>query len=50
MKVERLKINTFRNIREMELSPHPGVNVIYGENAQGKTNLLETLWLFTGAE
>ncbi len=28
--------------------PDPGVNVIYGNNAQGKTNLLEIIWLFTG--
>lgn len=28
--------------------PCQGVNVIYGDNAQGKTNLLEALWLFTG--
>lgn len=28
--------------------PDQGVNVIYGDNAQGKTNLLEIIWLFTG--
>ena len=31
-----------------EIFPCQGVNVIYGGNAQGKTNLLESLWLFTG--
>ena len=29
-------------------SPQEGVNVIYGKNAQGKTNLLEAMWIFTG--
>ena len=29
-------------------SPGENVNVIYGENAQGKTNLIEAIWLFTG--
>ena len=33
---------------EEQFSPGPGVNVICGSNAQGKTNLLEGLWLFTG--
>ncbi len=29
-------------------SPADGVNVVYGENGQGKTNLIEGIWLFTG--
>lgn len=28
--------------------PCEGVNVIYGDNAQGKTNIIEALWLFCG--
>lgn len=32
------------------LAAGPGINVIWGENAQGKTNLLEALWLFTGSK
>ena len=49
MQVTGLKVSQFRNIRQMELHPCPGVNVIYGENGQGKSNLLEAIWLFTGA-
>ncbi len=30
------------------MEPSPGVNVIYGDNAQGKTNLVEALYLLTG--
>ena len=49
MRVEQLRLKNYRNIREMELVPHVGANIIYGDNAQGKTNLLEAIWLFTGA-
>ena len=47
MKVTELSVRNFRNIKEAEIVPHEGVNVIFGENAQGKTNLLESIWLFT---
>ena len=33
-----------------EIEPDGKVNVIYGENANGKTNLLEGIWLFSGAK
>ena len=32
------------------MEPFEGVNIICGENAQGKTNLMEAMWLFTGAK
>lgn len=48
MYVQRLATQQFRNLEDGELFPCEGVNVIYGDNAQGKTNLLEGLWLFTG--
>ena len=48
MYVTRLGTQGFRNLCDQELFPCRGVNVIYGGNAQGKTNLLEALWLFTG--
>lgn len=48
MYVQRLGTLNFRNLEDTELFPCEGVNVIYGDNAQGKTNLLESLWLFTG--
>ena len=38
----------FRNIARTEIEPSAGVNVIFGENGQGKTSLLEGIWLFTG--
>ncbi len=48
MIVENLCLSDFRNIRELSAEFCTGVNIIYGENAQGKTNMIEALWLFTG--
>ncbi len=48
MYITRLATQNFRNLQDAQLLPCQGVNVIYGGNAQGKTNLLEALWLFTG--
>ncbi len=48
MRVTRLCAEGFRNIRSADISPVNGVNLFCGANAQGKTNLLEALWLFTG--
>ena len=49
MTVRRLALLGWRNLAETALVPCPGVNVFHGENAQGKTNLLEAVWMFTGA-
>lgn len=48
MIITDLTIKNFRNIAEMRFQPGENVNVIYGENAQGKTNIIEALYLFTG--
>ena len=50
MIVKGLNIQNFRNIENAYIEPTDGVNVIFGENAQGKTNLLESIWLFTGCK
>ena len=50
MTVTTLSLSGFRNIESMVFSPCNGVNIIYGDDAQGKTNLIEALWLFTGAK
>ena len=49
MEISRIEAENYRNIKKMELIPSPGVNIIYGDNGQGKTNLIEAIWLFTGA-
>ena len=43
MKLNELRLNQFRNYKELEVSFEPGVNLIVGNNAQGKTNLLEAI-------
>lgn len=48
MKLDRLTLHDFRNIASLSIEPDVNVNVIYGENAQGKTNLIEAIWLLTG--
>lgn len=48
MRVDNILINNYRNIKELEFTPDKGINVIYGQNAQGKTNLIESIWLFSG--
>ena len=48
MKITELSLRNYRNIEDISLSPCEGVNIIYGENAQGKTNMLEAIFLFTG--
>ncbi len=50
MKIEKLSISNFRNIENIDLAPCEGVNIIFGRNAQGKTNLIEAIWLLTGAK
>lgn len=50
MKAKKLCGKEFRNLLPFEVEFCDGMNVIYGDNAQGKTNLIEALWLFTGAK
>ena len=50
MRIKSLKIENFRNIKDIQIFPSDEMNVIYGENAQGKTNIIEAIWLFTGAK
>ncbi len=45
MKIERIALNGFRNYAWETVSFAPGTNVISGPNAQGKTNLLEAVYL-----
>ena len=44
MNLTELYLRSFRNYEELELTLDPGVNLIVGDNAQGKTNLLESIF------
>ena len=48
MVVRELETEGFRNLTSGRFRPGSGVNILHGDNAQGKTNLLEAIWLFTG--
>lgn len=48
MNVKELSFTNYRNLTDSVIRPSDKVNVIYGENANGKTNLLEAIWLFCG--
>lgn len=48
MRVVKLKTEDYRNLNALEYAPGEGVNIICGENGLGKTNLIESIWLFTG--
>ena len=45
MRVRSLSLTNFRNYRHLELSLPGGALLFVGENAQGKSNLLEALYL-----
>ena len=46
MIVKNIEFTTFRNMESEKFEFSPGVNVIYGQNAQGKTNIIEGIYLF----
>ena len=48
MFIKNLSFENYRNLKNSSLSPNENINIIYGNNAQGKTNLIECMWLLTG--
>ncbi|QSX07584.1 DNA replication/repair protein RecF [Alkalibacter rhizosphaerae] len=47
MHLEKLKLYNFRNYPELEVFFHDKMNLILGENGQGKTNLLESIYFLS---
>lgn len=45
MYIESVQLKNFRNYDSLELAFDKGTNIFYGNNAQGKTNILESLYL-----
>lgn len=45
MRIKSLSLKNFRNIEEEYLEFDKGLNIFFGDNAQGKTNLLEAIYL-----
>ena len=50
MRLQSISLDGFRNYEDFSVDFVPGVNVICGENAQGKTNLLEAIGFLSGAK
>lgn len=47
MIIKRFKAENFRNIEKCDIEFSPGVNLLYGKNAQGKTNAVEGIYVFS---
>lgn len=45
MHIAKLRLKDFRNYQELDLDLAEGINLFYGDNAQGKTNILESVYL-----
>lgn len=45
MYIKNLKLKNYRNYKNLDVDFNPKINVIFGDNAQGKTNILESIFL-----
>ena len=45
MYIKKLKLKNYRNYNEIEINFDKNINIIYGNNAEGKTNLLESIYM-----
>ena len=45
MWIEKIKMNNFRNYKSLDINLNKNINIFYGENAQGKTNIIEAIFL-----
>lgn len=50
MIITSVKVEGFKNLKSIEFAPDEKYNIIIGKNAQGKTNLLEAMWILTGCK
>ena len=45
MHIKKLILHNFRNYEDLSIEPDPGLNILLGKNAQGKTSFLEAIYL-----
>jgi DNA replication and repair protein RecF len=50
MRIDNLELVNYRNYESLKLDFSPGINVFIGENAQGKTNIMESLYVLSMAK
>lgn len=48
MVIDRITADGYKNLEDIDIKLDPKMNIICGENAQGKTNLVEAVWLCSG--
>lgn len=48
MVINSLKVHGYKNLNNVNIALDPRMNIVCGENAQGKTNLIEAVWLCSG--
>ncbi len=47
MKLRQVEARDFRNLARLNYQPGPGLNILLGDNAQGKTNILESIYVLS---
>ena len=45
MWIKKIRINNFRNYKNQEINLNKNINIFYGDNAQGKTNIIESIFV-----
>ena len=50
MLITKLFVDGFKNLKSVEIYPHEKLNIFCGKNAQGKTNLIESIWICGGVK
>ena len=45
MYIKKIKLNSFRNYEKEEIELEKGINIFFGNNAQGKTNIIESIFI-----
>ena len=45
MYINKIELLNFRNYEDQEILLNPNINIFYGDNAQGKTNIIESIFL-----
>ena len=48
MIVKKISADGYKNLENINIELDPKMNIVCGENAQGKTNLIEAVWICTG--
>lgn len=45
MHIKKIELNNFRNYKSQEIELNNNINIIHGNNGEGKTNILESIFI-----